>query len=171
MASIRKIKGKTGTAYKITVMTGRDAQGKQKRHYKTFTPPEGLTAKQAEKAAKQAAVEFEKEIELGYHLNADQTFEEYAWYVIRLKEHSGGAKTTLSMHEYTVKTSPRLEAFLNLKKMRSKASPLLAGRLGIFGIYYFNWLKHPTILIHQTQLQVKQGASLLLLQKQACVFS
>lgn len=71
----------------------------------------------------------------------------------------------------TVKTSPRLEAFLNLKKMRSKASPLLAGRLGIFGIYYFNWLKHPTILIHQTQLQVKQGASLLLLQKQACVFS
>lgn len=73
--------------------------------------------------------------------------------------------------DVTVKTSPRLEAFLNLKKMRSKASPLLAGCLGIFGIYYFNWLKHPTILIHQTQLQVKQGASLLLLQKQACVFS
>lgn len=76
-----------------------------------------------------------------------------------------------TLMDNTVKTSPRLEAFLNLKKMRSKASPLLAGRLGIFGIYYFNWLKHPTILIHQTQLQVKQGASLLLLQKQACVFS
>ncbi len=118
MASIRKIKGKTGTAYKITVMTGRDAQGKQKRHYKTFTPPEGLTAKQAEKAAKQAAVEFEKEIELGYHLNADQTFEEYAWYVIRLKEHSGGAKTTLSMHEYFMERIVSAFGYMKLQDIR-----------------------------------------------------
>ncbi len=36
MASVKKIKGKTGTAFKITVTAGRDALGKQKRYYKHY---------------------------------------------------------------------------------------------------------------------------------------
>lgn len=41
MASIRKIEGKRGTAYKITVSEGADALGKQIRHYMTWKPEPG----------------------------------------------------------------------------------------------------------------------------------
>lgn len=118
MASVKKIKGKTVTSFKITATTGRDAQGKQRRFYKTFIPPEGLTAKQAEKAAKQAAAEFEKEIELGYHLTADQTFEKYAWYVIHLKEQRGGAKTTAAVNEYFMKRIVPSFGYMKLRDIR-----------------------------------------------------
>ena len=118
MASVKKNKGKTVTTFKITVTTGRDAQGKQRRFYKTFIPPEGLTAKQAEKAAKQAAAEFEKEIELGYHLTADQTFEKYAWYVIQLKERNGLAAGTLEMYEGFMKRIVPAFGFMKLGDIR-----------------------------------------------------
>ena len=50
MANIKKIEGKTGTAYKITVTTGRDMDGKQIRHFKTWRPAPGMTERQTEKA-------------------------------------------------------------------------------------------------------------------------
>lgn len=43
MANIRKIEGKTGVSYKITVTSGRDSAGKQIRHYKTWTPDHGYS--------------------------------------------------------------------------------------------------------------------------------
>ena len=50
MASIRKIEGKGGVSYKITVSMGRDAHDKQIRHYKTWKPERPMTARQMEKA-------------------------------------------------------------------------------------------------------------------------
>ena len=60
MASIRKIEGKGGVSYKITVTMGTDYAGKQ-----------------AEKEAKRIAFDFEREIELGYQADNRQTFAAY----------------------------------------------------------------------------------------------
>lgn len=43
MANIRKVEGKTGIAYKITVFSGTDAEGRQVRHYRTWKPEPGMT--------------------------------------------------------------------------------------------------------------------------------
>lgn len=91
MANIRKIKGKSGTSYKITVAVGRDSTGKQIRHYKTWTPDRPMTAKQAEKEARLVAAEFERQIETGYAADDRQTFEQYARYVLEVKKQEGAS--------------------------------------------------------------------------------
>lgn len=48
MASIKKIEGKGGVSYKITVSMGRDARDRQIRHYKTWKPDKPMTARQME---------------------------------------------------------------------------------------------------------------------------
>ena len=63
MASIRKIEGKNGVSYKITVTKGRDLNGRQVRHYLTWTPEPKMTPRQIEKAVQKAAFTFEQEIE------------------------------------------------------------------------------------------------------------
>lgn len=98
MASIKKIEGKTGISYKITVTKGRDSSGKQIRHFKTWTPDRPMTARQMEKEAQRVALEFEREIELGYQADNRQTFEQYARYVIGLKERQGQAKNTIATY-------------------------------------------------------------------------
>lgn len=93
--NIRKIEGKTGTAYKITVTRGRDSSGKQVRHYKTWTPPAGMSEKRAEREAQKAAVQFETEIEQGFQTDNRQSFHNYALYVIDLKERNGAKHNTI----------------------------------------------------------------------------
>ena len=95
MANIRKVEGKTGTAYKITVFSGTDAEGRQVRHYRTWKPEPGMTARQIEKAVQRAAVDFERELELGYQADNRQTFAQYAEYVLKLKERAGLKPKTL----------------------------------------------------------------------------
>ncbi len=99
MANIRKINGKTGTAYKITVTRGRDSAGKQIRHYKTWTPP-GMGEKRAEREVQKVAVQFETQIEQGFQLDNRQTFEQYARYVIELKEQGGAKHNTILEYRY-----------------------------------------------------------------------
>lgn len=94
MANIRKIEGKTGTSYKITVTSGRDMDGKQIRHYLTWTPAAGMTERQAEKAVQKAAFEFEQSIEHGYVADNKQTFAKYSEYVLDLKERAGAKHRT-----------------------------------------------------------------------------
>lgn len=96
MASIRKIEGKGGVSYKITVSMGRDAQDKQIRHFKTWKPDRPMTARQMEKEAQRVAQEFEREITLGFQADNRQTFEQYAQYVIELKERQGDKPQTLA---------------------------------------------------------------------------
>lgn len=99
MANIKKIVGKTGTSYKITETKGRDSTGKQIRHYKTWTPPQGMTNRQADKAAQKAAFEFENSIEQGYLLDNRQIFAEYAEYVLTMKEREGRKRRTLDRYQ------------------------------------------------------------------------
>lgn len=78
MANIRKVEGKNGVTYKITVFSGTDTEGKQVRHYRTWKPESGMTARQIEKAVQRAALDFERELVLGYQSDNRQTFAEYA---------------------------------------------------------------------------------------------
>lgn len=96
MASIRKIEGKGGVSYKITVSMGRDAQDKQIRHFKTWKPDRPMTARQMEKEVQRVALEFEREITQGFQADNRQTFEQYAQYVIGLKERQGNKPQTMA---------------------------------------------------------------------------
>ena len=98
MANIKKIVGKTGVSYKITVTKGRNQDGKQIRHYMTWTPDHPMTERQMQKAVERAAVDFERSIEQGYQVDARQTFAEYAEYVIDLKERTGAKARTLDCY-------------------------------------------------------------------------
>ena len=53
---------KRGDTYRITVSCGTNGKGQQIRKYTTFKPPIGMTAKQAEKAVQQAALDFEQKV-------------------------------------------------------------------------------------------------------------
>lgn len=85
MANIKRIDGKTGTSFKITVTKGRDMTGKQIRHYKTWAPERPMTERQMEKEVQRVAFEFEREIELGFQADNRQTFAEYAKYVLEVR--------------------------------------------------------------------------------------
>ena len=61
MANIRRIDGKRGVSYKITVTKGRDSTGKQIRHFLTWKPEPGMTNRQMEKEVQRAAFEFERQ--------------------------------------------------------------------------------------------------------------
>ena len=98
MATIEKIAGKNGAAYRITVSGGFDISGKRIRHRTTFKPAPGMTERQAQKAAQRAAADFERSLERGYALDNRQTFAEYAAYVIDLKERTGTKIRTLDRY-------------------------------------------------------------------------
>ena len=98
MANIKRIDGKTGTSFKITVTKGRNQDGKQIRHYMTWTPDRSMTERQMQKAAERAAMEFERSIEQGYQIDNRQTFAQYAEYVLSEKERQGMKYRTLDRY-------------------------------------------------------------------------
>ena len=98
MANIRKVEGKNGTSYKITVTHGRDMNGKQLRHYLTWTPPAKMTQLQTEKQLNVVAVEFESKMLDGFAVDNRQTFAAYAQYAISLKERAGAKLRTIERY-------------------------------------------------------------------------
>lgn len=115
MASITKRDTRNGTAFKITVCTGVDIDGKQKRHFMTWRAPPGMNVKQAEKKAKQVAAEFEREIEYGFQADNNQTFSEYAQYVADQKKKAGLAPTTLNLYKIVLE---RVAPYIGNMKVR-----------------------------------------------------
>ena len=95
MANIRKIENKNGISYKITVFSGVDSNGKQVRHYRTWKPELGMTAKQAERAVQRAAMDFERELQLGFQSDNRITFREYAEELLKVKGRTGLKPKTL----------------------------------------------------------------------------
>lgn len=79
MAHIEKTQGKRGISYRFIVSGGFDCNGKRITHKKTWKPPQGMTEKQADKAANREAVLFEQSIAQGYSLDNRQTFAEYGY--------------------------------------------------------------------------------------------
>lgn len=87
MASIKRIVGKSGVSYKVTVSRGYDVKGKKIIETATFRPEAGLTPKKMEKAAQDFAREFESRVKSGAAMDgrkitlkvfADRWIEEYA---------------------------------------------------------------------------------------------
>lgn len=96
MASIRKMEGKHGTAYKITVTLGRDALDRQIRHYKTWKPDKPMTARELNRELQRVATEFEQDLMNGFQADNRQTFAEYATYCYTLREQRGDKPQTLA---------------------------------------------------------------------------
>ena len=99
MATIKRIDGKNGVAFQITVTQGRDVNGKQVRHYRTWKPEGKMTERQMQKAVARAAADFEREIEQGYQIDNRQTFSEYARYVLESKRAEGIKEKTIHHYE------------------------------------------------------------------------
>ena len=109
MANIKRIDGKSGPSFLITVTKGRDLNGKQVRHYRTWRPEPGMTERQMEKAAQRAALDFEREIEAGYQVDDRQTFAQYCEYVLKLKERAGCKYRTIERYrELTQRIYPAI---------------------------------------------------------------
>lgn len=76
MANITKRKNKDGsTAYRVRVSAGMSAEGKQVFRSSTFTPPPGMTEKQAEKAAQEFAAAFERRVHDGIFTKENLTID------------------------------------------------------------------------------------------------
>ena len=118
MANIKRIDGKTGTSFKITVSSGLDADGKQMRHFRTWKPDRPMTEKQMQKAVNDAARDFEREIEAGYNLDNRQTFQQYCEYVIKLKERAGCKPRTIEHYRYLTKRLYPAIGHLKLSNIR-----------------------------------------------------
>lgn len=95
MASITKREGKNGVTFKITVTEGRDCTGKQIRHYLTWKPEPGMSIKKAEREVLKVAVQFERDIDFGYHVDDKQTFREYVDYFLKLRQKRGDRPNTI----------------------------------------------------------------------------
>lgn len=102
MASIRKIEGKGGVSYKITVSMGRDAQDKQIRHFKTWKPDHPMTPKQMEKEVQRVALDFEREITQGFQADNRQTFEQYAKYHQDMRVQRGDKPGTIEVAQRVI---------------------------------------------------------------------
>ena len=83
---------KRGNTFRIRVFVGTDINGKSLIKSTTFTPPDGVTAKRAEKLAQEYAFEYERHCRGYVDLNENMRFSELAeWYFtnyapIELKE-------------------------------------------------------------------------------------
>lgn len=118
MATIKRIDGKSGVSFKITVTKGTDISGKQVRHYRTWKPAPGMTEKQMQKAVQRAAMDFEREIEQGYEVDNRQTVSEYARYVIDLKERAGAKHRTIFSYRSLLERIDQAIGHLKLSELR-----------------------------------------------------
>lgn len=134
MANIRKIEGKRGVSYKITVTKGRDTTGKQIRHFMTWKPEPGMTARQAEKALQRAAVEFERQIDLGLRPDDRQTFQQYAAYVVECKRMEGAHLRTLDYYNEHLTRINAAIGHLKLQDIRPQHLNLFYANLAETGI-------------------------------------
>ena len=94
----RSANGKV-TSYRITVSDGTDHKGNPIRHRILWTPPKkGMTEKQMEKEAFIAAAKYEEQIKMGYFIDNNRTFCDYAQYVMELKERTGVKTSTIDRY-------------------------------------------------------------------------
>ena len=134
MANIKRIDGKTGVSFKITVTNGRDPSGKQKRHFKTWRPEPKMTERQIDREVQRVAFEFERELKRGFAADDRQTFAEYARYVLDLKERKGLKASTLDRYMSLLDRICPAIGHLKLADIRPKHLNDLYKNLGESGI-------------------------------------
>lgn len=103
MASIRKIQNKKGITYKIEVSNGYDVNGKKIRETTTYVPKPGMTAKQAEKAARKFADEFEDKVKNGNRISGDKTtLKDFVEELFKTYAENQLERTTLHRYRYVL---------------------------------------------------------------------
>ena len=118
MANIKKIDGKNGVSYKITVFEGRDQKGKQIRRYMTYTPPAGMKESRAEKEALLAAARFEESLRQGYQSGSRITFEAYAEQFLENKLRSGLKRSTYDRYLLLLRRINPAIGYMKLQDIR-----------------------------------------------------
>lgn len=134
MANIRKTEGKKGVSYKITVTNGRDGCGKQIRHYLTWLPEPGMTARQTEREVNRVAVDFERKILNGFSVDNRQTFSEYTEYVFALKERIGTKSRTIERYRELLERINSAIGHMKLSEIRPQHLNTLYANLGEPGV-------------------------------------
>lgn len=134
MANIRRIEGKSGISYQITVTNGIDITGKQVRHYRTWRPAPGMTDRQMEKAVKKAALDFEREIEQGYVGDNRRTVSEFCRYVIETKERTGMKHRTTESYKALLDRIDQAIGHLKITELRPAHLNSFYAELGKPGI-------------------------------------
>lgn len=87
------------TSYRLIVSEGLDYKGKQIKRRTLWTPPKrDMSETQMEREAWAAAYKFEQQIKQGYEIDNNQTFAQYAQYVMEMKERNGIAASTLDRY-------------------------------------------------------------------------
>lgn len=121
MANLQERRDKSGTliSYSVRVHRGRDANGKQLKPFTaTFDVLPTWTEKTARKKAEAFAATFEKECREGIISDSRKKFEEYAEYVISLKEERGCKHGTADFYRTAGKRVYPYIGHLQIKDIR-----------------------------------------------------
>ncbi len=109
---------KRGNAYRITVSAGYDLQGKQIKRRMTWTPDEGLTARQIEKELEKQKVLFEKRVQSGQVLDGSIRFADYADYWMKNYVHVHLRPATAEGYRNLLKRTTAALGHIRLDKLR-----------------------------------------------------
>lgn len=124
MATIEK----RNSTYKITVSCGYDVNGKQIRHRMTWNPPQGMTAKQAEKEVQRQALLFEEKCRQGNCINGNIRFADFAefWFA----EYAGKQLKPTTIENYRRKM-PRINAIIGHIRLNKLQPAHIMQMLGV----------------------------------------
>lgn len=117
MPSIEPRRNKNGevTSYRITISSGMDSNGRQVRRRFLWTPRDrDMTEKQMEREATAEAYRCEEQVRYGYNLDNNMNFEQYARYVIDLKERNGVKPGTIDRY---LEMLPRINEAIGYLKL------------------------------------------------------
>ena len=121
MANIQERRDKDGKliSFAIRAYVGRSAEGKILFENTSFPVDSKWKESTARKRAEAYAATFERDIKKGVLSNENRTFEDYAQYVIRLKETTGTCKrTTLDNYRMILRKIAPIIGFVKLKELR-----------------------------------------------------
>lgn len=124
MANLREYRDKNGKlkAFYIRVYRGRDADGNQLKPFTmTFDVPETWSEAKARKKAEAQAAIFEQNCLAGLQTDTRQTFQQYAEYVLDLKENNNELKhsTVVRYRELAARIYPEIGQ-IKLKDLRAR---------------------------------------------------
>ena len=121
MPTIEARRNKEGivTSYRITVSEGYRSDGSQARRRFLWSPPYyGMSERDMEREATTVAYKFEERVKIGFKADSRLTFEEYAAYVLDLKEQTGVRPTTLERYLGMMPTINEAIGHLQLTSIR-----------------------------------------------------
>jgi len=114
---------KRRNTFRIRVFVGTDMNGKKLMKSTTFTPPEGVTPKKAEKLAQEYAFEFERHCKGYSQLNENMRFSELAeWYFTNYAPHELKEST---VYTYRGQYKKHIEPVLGNMKVKDITTPKL----------------------------------------------